>query len=1027
MASIQVPSASTVQLDFELLLNAPGVATLPSAVEQTVDWGATATQQIIVSNVGLQDFNFTILEENLGMEAATQSPQAFAFDFENDTFASFFLDTPADWTAIASWPFQYFDGGDFRLNDFSQLYVIHGAYLYTLDTATGEDDLVAYIGVPYPHTLVGMTIAADGTIYAVSDYWYGFGPHESYLWTIDPDHGTPTEIGQITNAEYVGDIAINLDDEMYGVDLEQDVLIQIDPATGGGAVVGPLGLDLWTGTLDFDDDSGVLYMGTWDYLSGQGSLWTMNTETGAPTVVGDFPSGNGIAFLAIAADGLVDIPWLAETPTNGTISAGSTATVDLAFDARSVSGPGNYRGNLHIVTNDPILPDLLVPVTMTVAVGAEIGQIEGVVSGTGYCDEDLYPAEAQVLIESSTGMTWTVSTDPATGHYSQWVFGGAYTVTAQSAGHVATTTTVQVLPGQTTTQDFDLRLNEPCLSFTPTSYNVTLPVDSQLTQTLSIENNGARDLIWSLRETTDTLFVPPIPPFTGELPNDPAPLSIEPLSPASNPDPASGENSLAAPLFGEPAYGLDTGPFNLVHIPDISDPGTWDVLPNVGTFYSGGDLWHGDFSKLYALDYYTNEFVTLDLATGDRTVIGTAHALPGHHWTGLTAATDGTIYGVSTECNVASALYTINRLTGEATLVGTNTSAPCLIDVAINAQGQMYAVDISSDALFQIDTTTGAATAIGLLGFNANHAQSLDFEEESGILYWAAADDYNGSLRRIDTSTGASLHLGYFPNYTGVDCLSFATGGGDPFWSDVPWVSEAPTSGVTPADESVDVDIVFDTTGFTTGQCYTADLGLLHDDPQVVQPARIPLTLCASDPSPLGGSTMDASRDWVPPGLPVTVTVTLSNTMTAPFEHTQLTITLPEELGEPTWLGASSGNPVYDPILHQITWNGDVALDLPETVSFSSVMSATINVCMAPVVEALVEDSLGTTTPLSTAINVTVPDCNCTGSVNIVDVQEIAGRWNTTPLDPGYHPRFDLNGDGQITVLDLIISAQAWN
>jgi hypothetical protein len=156
------------------------------------------------------------------------------------------------------------------------------------------------------------------------------------------------------------------------------------------------------------------------------------------------------------------------------------------------------------------------------------------------------------------------------------------------------------------------------------------------------------------------------------------------------------------------------------------------------------------------------------------------------------------------------------------------------------------------------------------------------------------------------------------------------------------------------------------------------------------------------------------------------MTVTLSNTVSGTSEQTQLTMTLPMELGEPTWLSASSGDPLYDPSLHQITWNGEVAFGLPETVSFSSVVSSTVTACTAAVVDAAVMDSQGTMTSMSATINVTVPDCNCTGGVNIVDVQEIAGRWNSTPLDPTYHPRFDLNGDDQITVLDLIISAQAW-
>jgi uncharacterized repeat protein (TIGR01451 family) len=514
---------------------------------------------------------------------------------------------------------------------------------------------------------------------------------------------------------------------------------------------------------------------------------------------------------------------------------------------------------------------------------------------------------------------------------------GTYTATASALAHVDATAVVQVEAAQTTVQDLDLRLFEPCLALAPTTFSVTLSVDTVWTETLSISNGGARDLIWAIRETTDTLFLPPfapIPRFEGELPTDSAPTSLEP-APWSPGQPLSPEAPALLPEpYGAPAYGLDTSTFDLVHIPDITDPGTWDEVANLAVFYSGGDFWHGDFSKMYALDFYTSEFVTIDTSTGERTVVGMAYTLPGHHWTGLTAATDGTLYGVSaaTECEVASALYTIDRLTGEATLVGTTTAAPCLIDLAINADGEIYAVDILWDGLYRLDPDTGVATFIGLLGFDANHAQSMDFEEDSGILYWAATDNYNGSLRRIDTDTGNSLHLGYFPNYTAVDCLAFATGGGDPFWGDVPWVREVPTAGLTLAGDAMEVDVVFDTTVLTTEQCYEAGLGLLHDDPYYEQPAMVPLTLCVRLPWPVFYLTKSSDVEEVLAGDPLSYTLVFGNDG---FLETGITISdvLPVEVE----YGWSDPPGVYDPVAHEVVWSG---LELDE----GERMTATIGV-----------------------------------------------------------------------------------
>ena len=48
----------------------------------------------------------------------------------------------------------------------------------------------------------------------------------------------------------------------------------------------------------------------------------------------------------------------------------------------------------------------------------------------------------------------------------------------------------------------------------------------------------------------------------------------------------------------------------------------------------------------------------------------------------------------------------------------------------------MYGVDIVSDVLVQIDPSTGAGTVVGSVGVGANYAQGMDFEEETGVLYW---------------------------------------------------------------------------------------------------------------------------------------------------------------------------------------------------------------------------------------------------------------------------------------------------
>ncbi len=49
-------------------------------------------------------------------------------------------------------------------------------------------------------------------------------------------------------------------------------------------------------------------------------------------------------------------------------------------------------------------------------------------------------------------------------------------------------------------------------------------------------------------------------------------------------------------------------------------------------------------------------------------------------------------------------------------------------------------------------------------------------------------------------------------------------------------------------------------------------------------------------------------------------------------------------------------------------------------------------------------------------------DCN----VDIEDIMEVASRWHTTDVDPGWDATYDLDGDGIITVVDIMIVAVNW-
>ena len=175
----------------------------------------------------------------------------------------------------------------------------------------------------------------------------------------------------------------------------------------------------------------------------------------------------------------------------------------------------------------------------------------------------------------------------------------------------------------------------------------------------------------------------------------------------------------------------------------------------------------------------------------------------------------------------------------------------------------------------------------------------------------------------------------------------------------------------------------------------------------------------------LADSTLAANRDWVPPGQAITVTATLTSTA-AVSTTAQLTLTLPAELGDPTALSATSSNAIYDPVSRQVTWNGVVTTGTNETVTFSSVLVPDAAACSPATVVGQARDDLAALTALSTTVQPAVPDVDCDNAVDIVDIQQVTARWGAAQGEPLYHPRYDLNGDNQIDLLDVVVVAETW-
>jgi len=194
------------------------------------------------------------------------------------------------------------------------------------------------------------------------------------LITIDPATGTGTSVGPIG---FSGFNSLAFDgNSLFTVENNTDQLLAIDRATGVGTPVGPLGFDVVTG-LAFDATSSTL-LGV-DVVTDQ--LITIDPTTGAATAVGPlgFGSVNGLTFDP-SSNTLFGVDLLTS----------QLITIDTAVGAGTVVGPIGFGGVVGLAfdlsTNTlygvESLTDQLITIDPTTGAGTAVGPL-GFVSVEG--------------------------------------------------------------------------------------------------------------------------------------------------------------------------------------------------------------------------------------------------------------------------------------------------------------------------------------------------------------------------------------------------------------------------------------------------------------------------------------------------------------------------------------------------------------------------------------------------------------------------------------------------------------------
>jgi hypothetical protein len=357
----------------------------------------------------------------------------------------------------------------------------------------------------------------------------------------------------------------------------------------------------------------------------------------------------------------------------------------------------------------------------------------------------------------------------------------------------------------------------PDIVVDPMALSAELCPDETDTVDLSICNEGDADLEWSLREMTRSLGLgnAPLGPTDIGFAQDIGYISDNFVTFVLNDFP--GQTILGQQT--RPIYGMD-----------------FDSTATI----------------LYALDGDSNEFGVIDTANGAWTTIGPSTPSLGN-WTGLTIDANDVIYASSTDCATSFALHTIDPATGVATLIATSPDITCLIDIAINADGEMYGHDLVTDAIYQIDPATAAATYIGPTGYLANYAQGMDFDADDGTLYiFLYQGSGNNVYGTVNLATGAVTPLAInnpLGEFEGAIAVPFQA-------VDVPWLSEDPTEGTLLPGECMTVGVTFDSTMMDPGE-YLASLLILSNDPDTPE-VEVPVTMTVLAPAEIVDVTYTA-------------------------------------------------------------------------------------------------------------------------------------------------------------------------
>ena len=208
----------------------------------------------------------------------------FVIDYNNGDLLNIVLNNPEDEILIGN-TMQFLGDAEFGPNNVLYALPKSNIQFYQIDTTNAT---MTQIGTSIPldgHEWSGLAYdITSGTLYASSTT----GNTASGFYTIDISTGTATHVGTTTVAQTVADIAFDDNGQMYAYNLSNSIYL-IDKTNGSATLLGNTGLNAagsWHG-LDYSFHDNTMYMSTYNSITWEKTIRTVNLSTGFTTSVGN--------------------------------------------------------------------------------------------------------------------------------------------------------------------------------------------------------------------------------------------------------------------------------------------------------------------------------------------------------------------------------------------------------------------------------------------------------------------------------------------------------------------------------------------------------------------------------------------------------------------------------------------------------------------------------------------------------------------------------------------------------------------